>query len=262
MSESPCDNNEVNPWFIAPPVALAAAAVTAYSAVAPRSELFGKTICRTDSPLKLAITFDDGPNPAVTPDLLRLLDQYDASATFFVVGRFAYDCPDLLREIVSHGHSVGNHTDTHVNLFWQTPKQIREQMQRCNETISAVTGATPKWFRPPFGMRNPWVIPIAASLGQMTVLMTHLPGDWREKPATWLIKRMEPVAKRAQAVQSTQGNSSPTTGPILCLHDGDHRFLNGDRRNTLVALKHWLPRWRDLGLEFVTIDQAVRLPAK
>jgi peptidoglycan/xylan/chitin deacetylase (PgdA/CDA1 family) len=261
-ADSPCDNDEVNPWFIAPPAALTAAAITAYGAVFPRSELFGKIICRTNSARKLAITFDDGPNPAITPELLDILEQYEAHATFFVIGQFASDCPDLLREIARRGHAIGNHTDRHANLLWRTPTQIHQQIQHCNETIGAITGDTPKWFRPPFGLRNPWVIPTARKLGQEAVLWTRLPGDWRDKPASWLINRMEPIAKRAQSAQSCGGNSSATTGDILCLHDGDHRFLNGNRRNTLTALKYWLPRWRDLGLEFVTIDEAVRIPAK
>jgi len=77
-------------WLIAPPVALtAAAAITAYAAAYPPAQLFGSAVWRTNAPQKLAITFDDGPNPRITPDLLDLLDQFHAQATFFVVGRFA-----------------------------------------------------------------------------------------------------------------------------------------------------------------------------
>lgn len=88
----------MNPWLIAAPPALAAAAagIAAYGAVYPRSQLFGSTICRTNSPRKLALTFDDGPNPAITPKLLDLLDRFEARATFFVIGKHARDCPELL----------------------------------------------------------------------------------------------------------------------------------------------------------------------
>jgi peptidoglycan/xylan/chitin deacetylase (PgdA/CDA1 family) len=137
-------------------------------------------------------------------------------------------------------------------------------LRLCHDAISTAIGAPPKWFRPPFGVRNPWVIPAARELGYQTVMWTLIPGDWREKPADWLIPRMQPIAHHAQqnlantASTNTPGSSS---GDILCLHDGGHRQLNADRTRTLAALEHWLPRWRDLGLEFVTIDEAVRTPA-
>jgi peptidoglycan/xylan/chitin deacetylase (PgdA/CDA1 family) len=254
----------VNPWLIGPALTLAAsaAAVTAYGAAHPRSGLFGPVIWQTNSPAKLAITFDDGPNPKITPELLNLLDRFQARASFFVIGRFARECPELLREIAERGHTVGNHTLRHPNLFWRSAPRIREELQHCNEAIFAATGAPPRWFRPPFGLRNPWVISEARKLGLDTVLWTLLPGDWRDKPSSWLIKRLEVIAKHAQTAVSGGKISETGHGDILCLHDGDHRFLNGDRSATLAALQHWLPRWRDLGLEFVTLNEAVNAPAR
>jgi len=254
----------VNPWLIEAPAAamIAAAGMTAYGAVYPRAQLFGPTICRTDSPRKLALTFDDGPNPAITPKLLDLLDRYRAKATFFLIGRFVRECPDLVREIAARGHGIGNHTDTHPNLFWLAPSQITAELRLCQEAISNATGAPPKWFRPPYGFRNPQVIPAASALGCATVMWTLIPGDWREKPAEWLIQRMQPIAAHAQQVsKSSSGPATSRSGDILCLHDGWHCQLNADRTRTLAALEYWLPRWRDLGLEFVTIDEAVRNPA-
>jgi hypothetical protein len=72
---------------------------------------------------------------------------------------------------------------------------------------------------------------------------------------------MEPIAKRAQSSSVSSNNLRAGQGDVLCVHDGDYRFLNADRRATVEALQYWLPRWRDLGLEFVTIDEAVSLPA-
>src|SRR5215472_115216 len=124
----------MNPWLIEAPAAtlLAAAGITAYGAVYPRAQLFGPTLCRTNSPRKLAITFDDGPNPAITPKLLDLLDRYEAKATFFVIGRFVRECPELVRETVARGHVAGNHTDTHANLFWLSPAQITVELRLCH----------------------------------------------------------------------------------------------------------------------------------
>jgi peptidoglycan/xylan/chitin deacetylase (PgdA/CDA1 family) len=250
----------VNPWLIGSgAAAVAAAGACAYAAFHPRSELFGRHIHATNSAGKLAITFDDGPNPAITPQLLDLLQKYDARATFFVIGTFVRESPDLLQETISRGHSIGNHTEHHPNLFWSGPSQIREELDDCGGAISQAIGATPRWFRPPFGMRNPWVIPAANKLGMQAVMWTLLPGDWRAPSAQWLIPRLDPIAQRAQQNSDGQGKfRDDIPGDILCLHDGNHRLQNGDRRHTLQALLHWLPRWRDLGLEFVTIDEAVR----
>lgn len=257
-----CDNGAVNPWLIAPPAALtAAAAATAYGAAYPRAQLFGATVWRSNSPKKLAITFDDGPNPKITPELLDLLDQYQARATFFVVGRFARECGDLLRETSRRGHLIGNHTENHAHLFWLGPAAVHQELRRGNEAIAEILGAPAKWFRPPWGTRNPWVVSTAAREGMRTVLWTELPGDWRQKPAAWLIERLQPIARRARHANRLPNAAPARFGDVLCLHDGDHRFLNGDRRRTLEALRYWLPRWRDLGLEFVTIDQAVSPPA-
>jgi peptidoglycan/xylan/chitin deacetylase (PgdA/CDA1 family) len=255
----------MNPWVIGGPTAVAAAAagLVAYGAVYPRSQLFGGTVYRTNSPRKLALTFDDGPNPAITPKLLDLLDRFKARATFFVIGKHARECPELLKETAARGHVIGNHTDAHPNLFWLKPDQITVELRCCNFSIVAATGAPPRWFRPPYGFRNPWVVPMARELKQRLVMWTLIPGDWRATSSEWLIPRMGPIAACAQRKLNAAGaaNGASSTGDILCLHDGSHRQLNADRLPTLAALEHWLPRWRDLGLEFVTIDDAVSTPA-
>jgi len=248
----------VNPWLIgAPAIASAAAGIVAYGGMHPRAQLFGQTISRTDSPRKLAITFDDGPNPSITPKLLDLLDRYKARATFFLIGRYLRECPELAREIAARGHIVGNHTESHPSLFWRRPAEIRVELRLTHSAIKNVLGAPPRWFRPPFGLRNPWLAGEARELNMQVVMWTLLPGDWRAPSVEWLIRRMQPIASRAQrGLKRASG-----TGEILCLHDGGHREQNADRRCTLAALEHWLPRWRDLGLEFVTIEDAVTAPA-
>ena len=82
-----------------------------------------------------------------------------------------------------------------------------------------------------------------------------------ERPGEGLYERLKPVARRSQNASETSKTGQGRFGDVLCMHDGDHRSLNGNRRRTLDALRYWLPRWRDLGLEFVTIDQAVSPPA-
>ena len=249
----------MNPFLVSVPAAvLATGGVAAYGAVYPRAQLFGPTVCRTNSPRKLAITFDDGPNPAITPKLLDLLDRYKAKATFFVIGRFVRECPDLVKETAARGHVIGNHTDTHRNLTWLSPSQVTVELRLCHHAITNAVGAPAKWFRPPYGFRNPWVIPAATELGCKTAMWTLIPGDWLERPAEWLIRRMQPIATHADGKVAQNSTASVTgAGDVLCLHDGYHKELNYDRTRTLAALEHWLPRWRDLGLQFVTMDEAV-----
>ena len=248
----------MNPWIVAVPAVIAGAAgLTAYAGINPRAQIFGRTTYRTNSPRKLAVTFDDGPNPSVTPIVLDLLDKYNARATFFVIGAYAREFPELVREVKARGHVVGNHTETHPRLFWRNSSDIRVELRLCQSAIKNAAGIPAKWFRPPFGLRNPWVTVAARELDLRVAMWTLMPGDWKSPSAEWLIQRMEPIAKRAQRSAQKSGGS----GDILCLHDGSHREQNADRSHTLAALEHWLPRWRDLGLEFVTIEDAAPAPA-
>jgi peptidoglycan-N-acetylglucosamine deacetylase len=247
----------MDPWLIAGSVTAAGAAVTAFGAVAPGAQLFGSTLRHTTGPNKLAITFDDGPNPAITPQLLDLLDRYNAKATFFVAGKFVRESPPLTKEIVARGHLLGNHTDSHPNLFFCGPQETRDELLRCTEAIHQATWLEPRWFRPPFGFRSPWLSEVVHSQNMRTVMWTLLPGDWRDKPADWLTARMQPIADHARKkVPSGSGYGGSLLGDILCLHDGYHAANNADRTRTLAALEYWLPRWRDLGLEFVRIKEA------
>ena len=247
----------MNPLLPVGATLAACAGAVSYAAVHPRAQIFGPTVCRTKSPRKLAITFDDGPNPALTPRLLDLLERYGARATFFVIGRYTRECPELVKETAQRGHLVANHTLTHPNLFWLAPSIIHDELRQTQDAIVAATGFAPKWFRPPYGYRNPWVVKTAAQLGMRTAMWSVIPGDWKPRAVEKLIAKIQPIA--AHARKNT--GSLDATGDVLCLHDGGHRALNADRTRTLQALEYWLPRWRDAGLEFVTIEEAVSTPA-
>jgi peptidoglycan/xylan/chitin deacetylase (PgdA/CDA1 family) len=248
----------MTPWLIATPaVAAGLASLTVYGAAYPRSQLFGQTLYQTGHARKLALTFDDGPNPAITPKLLDLLDRYHAKATFFVVGKYVRESPALVKEIVARGHLLGNHTQTHPNLFFCGPEETRTELLRCREAIQQATWEEPRWFRPPFGFRSPWLGALVQQQRMRTVMWTLIPGDWRAKPAEWLIERMKPIAAHAQILPPKDNSpESPAPGDVLCLHDGDYARPHADRTRTLAALDYWLPRWHDLGLEFVTMGQA------
>lgn len=227
--------------------AVAASGIAAWGAVAPSSQLFGPTLRRTSSSRKIALTFDDGPNPAVTPRLLDLFDRYSVRATFFLIGKFARGCPELVREIAARGHSIGNHTDAHRSLVFQSRERIHSELARCQDSIAAALHAEPPlWMRPPYGFRSPWLRGEIGRAGIRGVVMwSKICYDWKPQPPQRLIERLAGVARPEQP-----------EGDIVVLHDGDHRALGGDRHHVVTALEHWLPRWRDAGREFVTIDSA------
>src|ERR1700680_973975 len=135
--------------------AAAAAGIAAWGAVAPSSELFGPTVWHTSSSWKIALTFDDAPNPPVTPHLLELFERHSVRATFFLIGKFARACPGLVKEISARGHLIGNHSDTHANLFFRSSVRIRDELARCQDAVAAAHAEPPRWMRPPYGYRNP-----------------------------------------------------------------------------------------------------------
>lgn len=234
----------MNPWPIVAGAAVVAGSA-AWGAVAPSSQMYGPTVRHTDAAKKIALTFDDGPNPAVTPSLLELFDRHSVRATFFLIGKFVRECPGLVQEISARGHLLGNHTDTHANLIFQAPAGLRDELGRCQNAIAAATHANPpRWMRPPYGYRTPLLKPEVQRAGMRGVVMWSKIGwDWTPQPPERLIARLARVARPDRS-----------RGDIVVLHDGDHRALGGDRRHVVAALEHWLPRWRDAGLEFVTID--------
>jgi peptidoglycan/xylan/chitin deacetylase (PgdA/CDA1 family) len=195
----------------------------------------------------MALTFDDGPNPAITPRLLELFDQYSVRATFFLIGKFARACPELVREISARGHLIGNHTDTHANLIFQSLAGIRIELARCQDAIAdAVEAEPPRWMRPPYGYRSPLLHEEIQRAGMRGVVMwSKICWDWKPQPPERLIERFSRIARPNQS-----------HGDIVVLHDGDHRALGGNRHHVAAALEHWLPRWRDAGVKFVTMESS------
>jgi peptidoglycan-N-acetylglucosamine deacetylase len=226
-------------WFAAGGVC-AAGGLFAWGALAPASQLFGRTLQRLDDASSLAITFDDGPNPAATPRVLEILLKYNATATFFLIGQRVRAFPGLAREIASRGHGIGNHTETHPSLTFLTAGRISDELQRCDDAIMAATGKSPRWMRPPFGYRSPLLDSIVRRRGGAGVAMWNVAArDWRTHSA-------EPVIQRLHRARG---------GDIVLLHDGDHRVAEGKRGHVVTALEYWLPRWRDAGLQFMNLDE-------
>jgi peptidoglycan-N-acetylglucosamine deacetylase len=228
------------PVLLAAGAGVAAAAGTfAWGAAAPQAQLFGRTLRVTGSDSSVALTFDDGPNPAVTPRLLDLLARHHVRATFFLIGKHVRAFPDIAKQIAAVGHAIGNHTETHPNLTFLSTNAIHSELHRCDGAITNAIGNPPRWMRPPYGFRGPHLDRVVRHHGGAGVVM------WSVSAHDW-VPNQAAVIERLRRVRG---------GDIVLLHDADHKVLEGDRLHTVAALEHWLPRWRDAGLRFVSIDE-------
>lgn len=220
-------------------VALGAAGVLGYGARARSAQLFCPCSWRGPATRRaIALTFDDGPSES-TADLLSLLYDYKARATFFQCGHHVRRLPHLALRTRALGHEIGNHTDTHHPLYLRSPQFIHEQIERAQIVISGTVGAAPTLFRPPYGVR--WFGLRAALESQKLhcVMWTSIARDWALS-AEQVAKRMEPRAR---------------PGSILCFHDGRELTHHPDIGSTYGALKLLLPIWADAGIEFVTVSE-------
>ena len=107
--------------------------------------------CHGNSSMKIALTFDDGPHPRYTPEILDILKKYDVKATFFLIGENIALYPDLVKRILAEGHEIGNHTFTHRGIGEYTEHQLGREMEHCEKVIYEVVEYQPKLFRPPGG---------------------------------------------------------------------------------------------------------------
>jgi peptidoglycan/xylan/chitin deacetylase (PgdA/CDA1 family) len=156
--------------------------------ILPSQQAFGPaaTSFRTDR-REVWLTIDDGPDPASTPAVLQLLREHGARATFFVIGAQVEKHPELARQIVAEGHSIGNHTQTHpVNGFWSaTPSRIAREIDGCVAALLLANAPFERYFRPPVGIRNPFLDPQLSSRGMDLVLWNArgLEGGGRDQEA-------------------------------------------------------------------------------
>ena len=129
----------------------------------------------------VALTFDDGPDPASTPEFLAALGELGWSATFFVLGEMVRRAPGLAAELVAEGHEVGVHGDRHRSLLRLTPRAARDDIARARDAIVDATGVAPLWYRPPYGTLSLSGLLAARDLGMRTVLWTAWGLDWRRE---------------------------------------------------------------------------------
>jgi peptidoglycan-N-acetylglucosamine deacetylase len=223
-----------------------AAAVALYGAQVPTAQLFGRTIHRYPGARgKLALTFDDGPNPRETPHLLDMLDDFGAKATFFLIGKWAGQEPALVREIADRGHAIGNHTYTHPTMPLHGAGMIREELARCRGAVedAGVTFSevgSRMLMRPPYGRRRPGTLRVLAEEGYVPVTWSVTAYDWR----SW--ETAARIGRRCLRARD---------GDVILLHDGSDRDPRHDRSRSLAAARAALEHHTARGARFVTVPE-------
>ena len=216
----------------------------AYAAMWPGSRIFGSTLIAPARPGEVALTFDDGPNPAWTPRLLDSLARHGVKASFFLVGRFAEGEPALTRAIADAGHVVGNHTWSHPNLALRSAACIREELRRTRDVLEQISGRPIRYFRPPFGARRPLALREAHALGMTPVMWNVMTNDWEEKDPEKIASRLE--AKLEQV-------SGAGKAANIVLHDGGHLAQGTNREPSVMAADRLLERYAKTKT-FVTVE--------
>ena len=226
--------------------AIAAAGLTlTYAALSPGSQLFGHTIIAGNDPNEVALTYDDGPNDLATEALLDLLAQHNARATFFMIGRFVRQRPELVRRVHAAGHLLGNHTDTHPWLSFQSARAIREELRACNQSLEDTLGAPIHYLRPPHGARRPAVFRAAAELGLHIVQWNAMGYDWQPLAPDRIVANVTRGLTRARKRH---------TGANILLHDGHQQGIGADRNATILATQSLLETFARDGIRTVTVD--------
>lgn len=190
----------------------------------------------------VALTFDDGPDPRYTPEVLRILREAEVPATFFLVGAHAARHPELTRRIREEGHEVASHTYSHRNLLLMAPGLVEQEVVKTEDVLKRVTGERPRLFRPPRGLYNRSLQKVLAERRYTTVLWSVSSRDWIE-PSPRLIAR--------NVLGPVRG------GDIVLFHDSGAILTSegGDRRHMLQALPYIIRQLKAEGFRFVTVSQ-------
>jgi peptidoglycan-N-acetylglucosamine deacetylase len=183
-----------------------------------------------DGPKVIALTIDDGPSPAYTPQVLRVLEKYGVRATFSMVGQNVSYYPAIAREVAQAGHTIINHTWNHANLTSLKATAQHTEITRATDAIHTATGVRPHMFRAPYGAWSRQVLSYCAT-------EKLVPLDWSVDPQDWARPGVSEIV--STIMKTTK------SGSIILEHDG-----GGDRSQTVAALKIAIPRLLDEGYRF------------
>jgi peptidoglycan-N-acetylglucosamine deacetylase len=203
-------------------------------------------------PHTLALTFDDGPDPAYTPAILNILKEKNVKATFFIIGANAEAYPGLVQRILAEGHEIGNHTFTHPNLAETSEEADRLEYNATQRLFEALTGRSMRLFRPPYlGDAEPVtkeeIVPvqIAQNMGYLTIGVHVDPFDWQQPSLDEMMSRI---------LKSVTDPNPDLRGNIILLHDS-----GGDRTRTVQLLPGLIDGLRARGYKFVPVSRLAGL---
>ncbi len=227
-------------WRIALSIFVADHVLLTLAGLLPRSNWLGPNLTRLPAGRdEIALTIDDGPDPAVTPKVLDILDRYAVKATFFCIGEKAARHPDLCREIVARGHDVENHSQRHLHWFSLLGyRGIFKELREAQTMLTKITGNAPLFFRAPAGLRNPFLDPALFKL------------DLRL--ASWSIRAYDTRIGDAEEV-SRKLLGGLKKGAILLMHDGNSARTQDGNPVILEVLPIILSEAKNSGLNFVTL---------
>jgi peptidoglycan/xylan/chitin deacetylase (PgdA/CDA1 family) len=232
---------------VAVPLA-AGGALLYYACSWPTSQLLGKALVRGPSTGRaVALTFDDGPAEPFTGQILDLLGQHRAPATFFCCGKNVDRFPSLVRRMRDEGHTVGNHTYSHRFFYLKGRKTIEAELDRTQSSIERATGQTPRLFRPPYGGRWFGLFPALRERGLTDV-------QWSDTGYDWIVRNSPGEIARLALAKLKPGS-------IILLHDGREPRAPGevDASRTVAALPAILDGARAAGLEFASLAEFLPL---
>ncbi|MFC5712619.1 polysaccharide deacetylase family protein [Thalassorhabdus alkalitolerans] len=192
---------------------------------------------------QVALTFDDGPDPRFTPEILDILQEFDVPATFFVLGARAERYPETILRMENEGHVIGNHTFWHPNLVVEGIGRLDWELPQAEQVIEETVGYRPLLFRAPYGNLNEDIVERLADFGNVAVGWTVDSQDWRQLSG-------DEIA--ANVLTNTQ------PGDVILMHDGGN--WDQDLTGTVESLRTIIPELQAQGIEFVTIPEMFNIP--
>ena len=187
----------------------------------------------------VALTFDDGPHPEYTEQILNLLEQYGAKGTFFLVGEQAEKNPQIVYRMYEEGHEIANHTYTHP--FTKSVPKVLEEIRKTDDILFSITGYSPKLFRPVEGQYTDQLVENVVKEGYKIVMWS-----WHQDTEDWKDPGVNTIVKKVL--------NGIKEGNIVLFHDG-----GGNRVQTVKALEIILPELKKQGYKFITVTEMLNL---
>ncbi len=197
----------------------------------------------------VALTFDDGPSPIWTPQILDVLKAAQVQATFFMIGKHVQEYPEVARRVASEGHEIGNHSYDHQVLVYYTTQELEKEIKDTQTVINKVTGLTTKYFRPPKAWLTDDEKKDIRRMGYETILWSLNTKDWVSFDDRYIVKYILAHVR---------------PGDILLFHDsgGVFKLEGGKRKETVKAVEQLVEKLKEQGYRFVTISGLLKLQAK